>query len=658
MKESTDNFKYSSEQFADIEILRYNVPGFEGLSLKGKELVYYLCNAALSGREIIYDQNYKYNLKIKRLLEAILKSYSGERDTGDFKAFLIYLKRIWFSNGIHHHYSAKKILPGFSKEYFYSLVTKTDPKFLPLDEGETTGQALNKIIPVIFDPGVDAQKINLDTDSDVIKTSCNNFYEGVSQIEVEDFYKNKNDQDKNAPISHGLNSKLVKKDGKVMEKVWKVNGMYSEAVEQIVYWLEKAIGAAENENQAAALKKLVEFYKTGSLELFDEYNILWLKDTVSIADTVNGFIEVYGDPLGYKGSFEGIVSIKDFEATKRIKAISDKAQWFEDNSPIDNKFKKKNVTGISAKAITVVVESGDASPSTPIGINLPNANWIREKYGSKSVNLENIVYAYKMAESETLLREFAYSEEEVELAIKYAAPADNIHTDLHEVIGHGSGQILPGVGSPKHSLKNYASTIEETRADLVALYYLPDNKLIEIGVLPHPDAAKAGYNKYIRNGLMVQLARIDIGDNLEESHMRNRQLISSWAFEKGKDENIIEMELKNGKTYLVINDYSKLHDLFGELLKEVQRITSEGDFETAKCLVETYGVKVDIDLHKEVKERYDKLNIPPYKGFINPVLHPVYNDEKIIDVKIEYPEDFTEQMMYYAEKYSYLPNSN
>lgn len=658
MKGLADNFKYSSEQFADIEILCYNIPGFDGLPLKEKELVYYLYEAALSGREIFYDQNYKHNLRIKRTLEAVFKSYNGDRSADNFKAFLVYLKRVWFSNGIHHHYSAKKILPAFSKEYFYELFKTARREDLPLLEGETADQLLASITPAIFDPSVDTQKINLDSGSDVIKTSCNNFYENVNQHEVEEYYKSIRAGSSDTPVSYGLNSKLVKENGKIAEKVWKVGGMYSAAIEHIVYWLEKAAGAAVNENQKAALTKLVEYYRTGSLEAFDEYNILWLKDTESRADTVNGFIEVYGDPLGYKGSFEGIVSIKDLEATKRIKAVSDQAQWFEDNSPIDDKFKKKNVNGISAKAITVVVESGDASPSTPIGINLPNANWIREKYGSKSVNLENIVYAYKMAEPEALLREFAYSEEEIDLAVKYAALADNLHTDLHEVIGHGSGQILPEAGSPKHSLKNYASTIEETRADLVALYYLPDEKLIEIGVMPNRDAAKAGYNKYIRNGLMVQLARIEPGDNLEESHMRNRQLISRWVFEKGRDEKVIEMINKNSKTYLAINDYSKLRNLFGLLLREVQRITSEGDFEAARNLVETYGVKVDASLHKEVRERYDRLNIPPFKGFINPVLHPVYGAGEIIDVKVEYPEDFAGQMMFYAEKYSFLPAEN
>ena len=658
MEYITDNFKYKTEQFADIEILRYRIPGFDKLTLKEKELVYYLYEAALSGREIIYDQNYKFNLKIKRTLEAILQSYKGDKDNCEYENFLVYLKRLWFSNGIHHHYSTKKFLPGFTKDYFEILIKNSDRKLLPLKDGGTAEQLFNSLAPIMFDENIAAQRINLDTKSDVIKTSATNFYEGATQKEVEDFYKEKTIVSGPAPASYGLNSKLVKEKGELTEKIWKVGGMYSSAIEKIVFWLGKAVKVAENENQKAAINKLIEYYKTGCLKTFDEYSILWLKDNNSRVDTINGFIELYGDPLGYKGTFEAIVSIRDLEATKRIKEISSQAQWFEDNSPIDDKYKKKNVTGISATAISVIVESGDASPSSPIGINLPNATWIREKYGSKSVNLENIDYAYKIAETEDLLREFAYSNDEINLANKYAHLADTLHTDLHEVIGHGSGRILQGIESPKHTLKNYASTIEETRADLVALYYLPDQKLIDIGIMPDLNTAKAGYNKFMRNGLMVQLARIEISENLEESHMRNRQLIAKWVYEKGKIENVIEMKKKNGKTYVVINDYSKLRKLFGELLKEIQRITSEGDFESAKNLVDTYGVKIDIDLHKEVKERYDKLSIPPYKGFINPVLKPIFDKEKIIDVQIEYPEDFTEQMLYYAEKYSYLPTSN
>jgi len=658
MENILDNFKFRIEQFADIEVLRYQVPGFNELTIKEKELVYYLYEAALSGREIIYDQNYKYNLKIKRTLEAIINSFDGDKNNDEYEKFLVYLKRFWFSNGIHHHYSAKKFLPRFKRDYFEFLVKNSSKDLLPLADGETVDQLIDLLVPILFDPEIAAQKVNLDTKTDVIKTSATNFYEGVTQKEVDEFYKKITVPKDPTPVSLGLNSKLIKEDGALKEKVWKVGQMYSSAIEKIVYWLEKAESAAENENQKSALNKLIEYYNNGCLKTFNEYNIFWLKDEDSRVDTINGFIEVYGDPLGYKGTFEAIVSIRDLEATKRIKEISSQAQWFEDNSPIDDNFKKKNVKGISAKAITVVVEAGDASPASPLGINLPNANWIREKYGSKSVNLENIDYAYKMAETEDLLREFACSNEEIDLANKYAHLADSLHTDLHEVIGHGSGRILPGVDSPKHTLKNYASTIEETRADLVALYFLPDKKLSEIGIMPNIDAAKAGYNKYIRNGLLVQLARIELGDQLEESHMRNRQLISKWVLEKGKDEKVIEVKIKNNKTYIVINDYLKLRNLFGELLKEVQRITSEGDFEAAKNLVETYGVKIDFNLHKEVKERYSKLNIPPYKGFINPVLKPVYENEKMVNVEIEYHADFTEQMLSYSKKYSFLPHTN
>jgi len=665
MINTEDNFNYRSEKFADIEILRYRVPGFEELTLKEKELVYYLSQAALCGREIIYDQNYKHNLKIKRTLDVIVKTFSGGRETDEFKKFMIYTKRVWFSNGIHHHYSTKKFVPDISIKYFNELIESSDKNALPVCANETPDELIKKIIPLIFDPAIDSQRVNLDPNADVIKTSANNYYENLTQKEVEEFYSGVEKSKVENSISHGLNSKLVKEAGVIKEKVWKAGGMYSAAIEKILYWLRKAVNAAENEIQKNTLEKLINYYETGDLKLFDEYSIEWLKDTESRVDTVNGFIEVYGDPLGYRGAYEGIVSIKDLEATKRIKAIGDNAQWFEDNSPIDDQFKKKNCVGISAKVITVVAEAGDASPSTPIGINLPNANWIRKEYGSKSVNLGNIVYAYDKAASEELLKEFCFDEQEIERAKKYAPMADNIHTDLHEVIGHGSGQIKEGVASPKQTLKNYASAIEETRADLVALYYSTDKKILDLNLLPNYEAAKAGIEKYIRNGLMLQLNRIESGDNIEESHMRNRQLIAKWVYEKGKDEKlpdgkkgIIEKRIKNGKTFFVINDFEKLRELFGVLLKEVQRITSEGDFDAAKHLIETYGVKVDADIHKEVKERYSKLDIAPYRGFINPVLKPVYKDEKIIDVKIEYPESFTGQMLYYAENYSFLPAEN
>ncbi|NWF90450.1 MAG: dihydrofolate reductase [Ignavibacteriaceae bacterium] len=656
--EESDDFIYQTEQFADLAILRYKVPGFEELSLKEKELVYYLYEAALAGRDIYYDQNYENNLLIRKTLSGIVRSYNGDRQSAEYKNFLVYAKRVWFSNGIHHHYSSKKFTPEFTPEYFKILLLNSDPKLLPITETETVDNLLNKLVPIIFNPNIDAQKVNLTPGADLIKTSAVNFYEGTNQKEVEKFYGSMIDKNDSTPVWHGLNSKVVKENGKLTEKVWKVGGMYSAAIEKIVYWLEKAVGAAESELQKKALQKLVEYYKTGSLKTWDEYNILWVQDTTSRVDVVNGFIEVYNDPLGFKGSFEAIVSIKDLEATKRIDAISRQAQWFEDHSTIADEYKKKNVVGISAKVITVVVESGDASPSTPIGINLPNSNWIRKVHGSKSVNLGNIVHSYNKAGSSEIFNEFYFTEEEIKRAKQYGDLADNLHTDLHEVIGHASGQIKPGVGTPKQSLKNYASAIEETRADLVALYYGLDQKLIDIGVMPSLEVGKAEYDRYIRNGLMLQLNRIELGDNIEQAHMRNRQLIAKWVLEKGKTENVIEKKIRDGKTYFVINDYQKLRVLFGQLLKEVQRITSEGDYEAAKNLVETYGVKIDLELHKEVKERYAKLNIAPYKGFINPVLKPVYEGSKLVDVKIEYPDDFVEQMLYYDQNYSFLPIKN
>jgi dipeptidyl-peptidase-3 len=652
-------FVFQTEQFADLKMIRYQVPGFEQLTAKQKELAYYLYEAALCGRDIIWDQNYKNNLLVRRTLEAIVANYKGDRNSEDFKNFMVYTKRVWFSNGIHHHYGSKKFEPNFSKDYFAKLVKSSEGGNFPLAKDESLDQLITKLTPILFDPNVDAKRVNLDPKDDIIKTSAMNYYENLTQKEVEAYYKKMIDPKDLRPVSHGLNSKLVKENGQIKEKIWKIGGMYSPAIEKIVYWLEKASIVAENDAQKAALDQLIEYYKTGDLKKFDEYNILWVKDTASVIDVTNGFIEVYGDPLGYRGAFEAIVSIKDMEASKRIDAISSEAQWFEDNSTIATEHKKKNVTGISAKVITVVVESGDASPSTPIGINLPNANWIRKEHGSKSVNLGNIVYGYgKAAEGSGSLAEFAYSPEEIERSKKYGALADNLHTDMHEVIGHASGQINAGVGTPKQSLKNYASTIEEARADLVGLYFIMDQKLIDIGVMPSFDVGKAAYDRQMRNGLMTQLTRLSLGDDIEEAHMRNRQLIAKWVYEKGQPDNVIEMKVKDGKTYVVINDYMKLRSLFGQLLKETQRITSEGDFKAAQTLVETYGVKVDQKLHKEVRERFDKLNIAPYGGFINPKLVPVMQGDKIVDVKVEYPADFTEQMMFYAKEYSLLPTTN
>lgn len=655
-----DDFVYQTEQFGDVKILRYKVPGFDELKEQQKELVYYLSEAALAGRDISWDQNYKHNLCIRRTLENIVNSFNGDRNTDDYKNFMVYVKQVWFASGIHHHYSNQKFEPGITKEYFKDLIKNSDQKGFPLQKGETVDKLVTKLTPIIFDPAVDAKKVNLDPSSDLVKSSAVNFYEGVSQKEVEDFYSQMKPVDEKRPVSFGLNSKVVKEKGKVIEKVWKMGGMYSAAIEKIVFWLEKASKVSENDEQKAAIDKLIEYYKTGDLKTFDEYSILWVKDTSSAVDVVNGFIEVYDDPLGKKGSYESVVSVKDFEASKRISTIGNSAQWFEDNSPLMEEHKKKNVTGISAKVINVVAESGDASPSTAIGINLPNANWIRTEHGSKSVQLGNIVYAYQMSsKGAPLIQEFAFSKEELERSEKYDAYADVLHTDMHEVIGHASGKINDGIGNPDETLKSFASTLEEARADLVALYYLMDEKLIQLGVMKTLEVGKAGYDDYIRNGMMIQLTRLKLGDHLEEAHMRNRQLVAKWVFEKGQPENVVEKKQKDGKTYFVVNDYMKLRKLFGDLLREIQRIKSEGDYNAGKDLVENYGVKVDHGLHKEVLDRYTKLNIPPYKGFINPQLRAVKNEyDKIINVEIEYPLSFSEQMLYYAREHSFLPTYN
>lgn len=655
----TDDFKYVTDQFADLRILRYKVPGFEELTAKQKELLYYLSEAALAGRDIIYDQNYKHNLRIRRTLDAIVANYNGDKTAAEYEDFLTYAKRVWFSNGIHHHYSTRKMIPEISKEYFAQLVKDIPQNQLPLLPGETVDTFVSTLTPLIFDPDLDAIRVNQDPKADLIATSAGNYYEGVTQKEVEQFYAQRSKKDDPRPVSHGLNSKLVKENGQLVEKVYKVGGMYSDAIEKIVFWLEKASGVAENEKQKLAFDKLIEYYRTGDLKKFDEYNIAWVNDTESRIDVVNGFIEVYGDPLGYRGAYESVVSFKDLEATKRIRAISEQAQWFEDNAPIMEEHKKPNVTGITAKVITVVQEAGDAAPATPIGINLPNANWIRKEHGSKSVNLGNIVDAANQASLKgSALAEFASSPEELERGRKYGSLAGNLHTDMHEVIGHASGQINPGVGAPKESLKNYGSPIEEARADLVALYYVMDPKLVEIGVMPSLEVGKAEYDSYIRNGLMTQLSRIKPGDNIEQAHMRNRQMVASWVYEKGKAENVIEKDTRDGKTYFKINDYPALRALFGELLREVQRITSEGDFQAAQHLIETYGVKVDPVLHQEVLARFEKLDIAPYSGFIQPRLIPEVQDGKIVDVKIEYPKDFVQQMIEFGKNYSFLPHYN
>ena len=657
-KQEKDDFDYTVESFADLEIMRYKVPGFEELSLKQKELIYYLSEAAAYGRDILYDQNGKWNLAIRRTLEAIYQNYTGDRESQDFKNFEVYLKRVWFSNGIHHHYGCDKFVPEFSQEFFTEAVKSLDPKTLPLTTGASVDDLLNTLTPVIFDSSVMPKRVNQAAGEDLIVTSAGNYYDGVTQAEAEAFYnKMKNPKDE-TPISYGLNSRLVKRDGKIVEETYKVGGLYTEAIEKIVYWLEKAAGVAENEQQKEVIEKLIDYYQTGDLEQFDEYAILWVKDLDSQVDFVNGFTETYGDPLGMKASWESIVNFKNLEASERTHTISDNAQWFEDNSPVDSRFKKDKVKGVSAKVITAAMLAGDCYPSTPIGINLPNSNWIRHIHGSKSVTIENITEAYeKAAQGNGFNDEFVWSDTERNLINNYLFQADNLHTDLHECLGHGSGKLLPGVDPD--ALKAYSSTLEEARADLFALYYMADPKILELGLLPSEDAYKAAYYKYMMNGLMTQLVRIEPGNNVEEAHMRNRQLIARWAFENGKADNVVELVKKGGKTYVKVNDYEKLRALFGKLLGEIQRIKSEGDFDAARNLVETYAVKVDPELHKEVLARYEKLHLAPYKGFVNPVYTPVTDkDGNITDVKISYEEGYAEQMLRYSKEYANLPYRN
>ena len=653
-----EKFDYTVEQFADLQILRYRVPGFEDLSLKQKELVYYLTEAALQGRDILFDQNGKYNLTIRRMLEAVYTGYKGDKNTPDFKAMEVYLKRVWFSNGIHHHYGSEKFVPGFTPEFFRQAVQSVDAATLPLAEGQTVEQLCEEVFPVIFDPTVMPKRVNQAAGEDLVLTSACNYYDGVTQQEAEDFYNAlKNPQDE-TPVSYGLNSRLVKEDGKIQEKVWKVGGLYGQALEKIVYWLKKAEGVAETPEQKAVIAKLMEFYETGDLKTFDEYAILWVKDLNSRIDFVNGFTESYGDPLGMKASWESLVNFKDLEATQRTELISGNAQWFEDHSPVDGQFKKEKVKGVSAKVITAAILAGDLYPATAIGINLPNANWIRSHHGSKSVTIGNITDAYnKAAHGNGFNEEFVYSDAELQLIDKYADVTDELHTDLHECLGHGSGKLLPGVDPD--ALKAYGSTIEEARADLFGLYYVADPKLVELGLTPSADAYKAQYYTYLMKGLMTQLVRIEPGNNVEEAHMRNRQLIARWVYEKGAAEKVVELVKKDGKTYVVINDYEKVRDLFGRLLAEIQRIKSTGDYAGAHDLVEAYAVKVDPALHAEVLERYKKLNLAPYKGFVNPKYEAVTDaDGTITDVTVTYDEGYAEQMLRYSKDYSTLPSVN
>lgn len=651
-------FQFQTDQFADLRILRYQVPGFNALKPQQKELLYYLYEAALCGRDIIWDQNCKYNLTVRKFIENVCTTYKGNRESEQFKSFMVYAKRVWFSNGIHHHYSSDKILPEFSSSYLDSLIQSSDPKGFSIENKESLVDFSKRLNKIILDPNYLSKKVSLDPKKDLVSSSAVNMYEGINQNEASAFYKDANKENAETPVMAGLNSKLIKKDGKIEEKKWMVGGMYTQAIEKIVFWLEKAITVSESAEQKLALEKLVKFYKTGNLKDFDKYSIAWVKDVNSAVDVVNGFIETYNDPLGFKGSYESVVSVKDMEASKRIAAIGAQAQWFEDNSPLFPEHKKKNVTGISAKVINVVIESGDAAPSTPIGINLPNNEWIREKHGSKSVNLGNIVEAYDRAAGASVVDEFYFNQEIADRVKKCAAYADKLHTDMHEVIGHASGQIEPGVGQPSETLKNYASTLEEARADLVALYYLYDKKLVDMKVMETLEYGKASYDEYITKGLMIQLARLKKGNNLEEAHMRNRHLVAAWVLEKGKKDKVIDVKMRDGKTFFVVNDYDKLRKLFGELLKEIQRIKSKGDYKAGRALVENYGVKVDPKLHAEVLERYGKLNIAPYAGFIQPKLTPVMKDGKITDVQISFPKDFVEQMLEYGKQYALLPVTN
>ena len=639
--EQKADFSFFSEQFADIKILRYQVPGFDELNLSQKKLVYYLTQAGLEGRDIMYDQNYRHNVSIRTALEKIYQNYKGDKSLDNWKSFETYLKRIWFSNGIHHHYSNDKHDPGFSSNYLEKLLN------------ETNTNLEKEAFDVIFNDE-DSKKVNLDASKGLIKGSAVNFYgPNVTVEDVENYYSKIKVPNSDKPISLGLNSKLVKENGKLVEKVWKLNGMYSEEIENIIYWLSKASEFAENEKQKKGFDLLIKYYETGDLNIWDEYNVAWVETIEGDVDYINGFIEVYNDPKGYRGSYESVVQIKDFEMSKKMDDVSNNAQWFEDNSPIMKSHKKDSVVGISYNTVNVAGEAGDSSPSTPIGINLPNANWIRVMHGSKSVSLGNILYAYGNAGSSGRLNEFAFSELEIELEKKYGENAGNLHTALHEVIGHASGKINDGIGTTKETLKSYASALEEARADLVGLYFISDKKLEEIGISPSAkDMGRASYDGYIRNGLITQLIRIKLGDDIEESHMRNRQLVSSWAYEKGLKDNVIEKVKKDKKTFYVINDYKKLRILFGDLLREIQRIKSEGDFEAGKNLIENYGVKVDQEIHKEVLERNKKFTSAPYSGFINPELVLIKNnDGEIIDVKVTQPESFSSQMLNYSKTY-------
>lgn len=651
-----EEFSYIVDQFADLQILRYQVPGFENLSLHQKQLLYHLSEAALMGRDILFDQNGRYNLVIRRTLEAVYQYGTVDKSSADYQAFEVYLKRVWFANGIHHHYGEDKFIPGFSEAFFDAAVRSVDTSLLPLKADETVDALLARLKPVIFDPTVMPKRTVQSGDTDWIQASANNYYgEDVTQAEVEAFYgKMKAEGDSRCPLSYGLNSRLEKENGQLVERVWKVGGLYSEAIERIVAELEKATAFAENEKQRRIISTLIDYYRTGDLRTFDAYSILWVEDTDSQVDFVNGFIETYGDALGLKASWESTVNFRNEGATRRTQIISENAQWFEDHSPVDRRFKKERVKGVSAKVITVTMLGGDCYPSTPIGINLPNADWIRRDHGSKSVTIENIMEAYdKASQGSGFSGEFVWSDEERNRIKTYGFLTDMLHTDLHECLGHGSGQLLPG--TDPDALKAYASTLEEARADLFGLYYLADPKMQELGLVPDGEAFKAEYYKYMMNGLLTQLVRIEEGKEVEEAHMRNRQLIARWVFEQGAADKVVELKKRDGKTFVVINDYQQLRALFGKLLAEVQRIKSEGDYEAGRSLVENYGVKIDPVLHHEIRERYVRLHLSPYKGFVNPVMREVKdNSGHVTDITLDYTEGYAEQMLRYSRDYSYL----
>ena len=644
-----NEFNFISERFDDVQILKYQIPDFDKLTLKQKKLVYYLSMAGYSGRDIIWDQNYRHNLAIRRVLENIINNYDGDKNNKSWENFILYTKKVWFANGIHHHYSMTKFKPKFSKKFFIDLMHNVEDTLK------------DEALKAIFDENFDNKKVNLDPKIGLVLGSAVNFYDpSITENEVDKYYKSIKKSNTKQPISYGLNSKLIKNNNNMLEeKVYKLGGMYSDAIKHIIKWLKLAVSVAENEKQADALKLLIKYYKTGNLNIWDEYNIAWVNATEGDIDYINSFIEVYNDPKGYKGSYESIVEIKDFQASAQMKVLSENAQWFEDNSTIYENHKKKNISGVSYKVVNVASESGDSSPSTPIGVNLPNANWIRSTHGSKSVSLGNIVYAYSQSGGQGILEEFAHDQEEIERVLKYGKLASKLHTALHEVLGHASGKLNNGVGTPKETLKSYASTLEEGRADLVALYFIMDYKLVELGLIDNLEVGKAEYDNYIRNGLLTQLRRVNLGEDIEEAHMRNRQWVSKWVYEKGLQRKVIEKIRRNNKTYYNITDYKKLREIFGELLKEVQRIKSEGDYKSCSDLVEKYGVKIDPITHREVISRSNKLDIAPYSGFINPELKPTFNNKnEITNIEVIYPKNFKDQMLKYAEKFSFLPNYN